>query len=176
MKSMFLLVLLLSIPALAQEEDPAQASTPQPCSGTKYRQFDFWIGRWNVSANGQVAGTNSIQPILNGCVLLENWQGSGVGGLAGSSFNLYDQARDRWHQTWVDGSGTLLELNGGLKAGNMVLSGERPAADGNGTTMHRITWSPNPDGSVRQLWEASSDGENWTVLFDGLYEKDLTQE
>ena len=176
MKALMLLALLLSFPVIAQEDNPPQANAPQPCNGPKHRQFDFWIGQWSVSSNGQVAGTNSIQPILNGCVLLENWQGAGIGGLAGSSFNLYDQARDQWHQTWVDGSGTLLELNGGLKGGNMVLIGERPAADGNGTTTHRITWTPNPDGTVRQLWDASSDGENWTVLFDGLYEKVAAEE
>ncbi len=27
------------------------------------------------------------------------------------------------------------------------------------------------DGRVRQLWEASKDGQSWTTLFDGLYEK-----
>jgi hypothetical protein len=28
------------------------------------------------------------------------------------------------------------------------------------------------DGAVRQLWEVSKDdGGNWSVLFDGLYEK-----
>ena len=34
----------------------------------------------------------------------------------------------------------------------------------------RITWTPASDGSVRQLWELSSDaGKTWTVLFDGRY-------
>ena len=34
----------------------------------------------------------------------------------------------------------------------------------------RITWTPANDGSVRQVWELSSDaGKTWTVLFDGRY-------
>ena len=70
----------------------------------------------------------------------------------------------------MDSSGTLLQLDGGLNDGVMVLSGQRPARDGNGQVLHRISWTPNPDGSVRQLWEASSDqGQSWKVLFDGLY-------
>jgi hypothetical protein len=58
-----------------------------------------------------------------------------------------------------------------LTKGNMVLQGERPAADGRGVATHRITWTPQADGSVHQLWEVSKDGQSWTVLFDGLYEK-----
>jgi hypothetical protein len=35
---------------------------------------------------------------------------------------------------------------------------------------NRITWTPHPDGSVRQLWEQSTDeGKTWQVAFDGLY-------
>jgi len=34
----------------------------------------------------------------------------------------------------------------------------------------RITWSREPDGRVRQLWESSKDGgRSWTTVFDGLY-------
>ena len=73
----------------------------------------------------------------------------------------------------LDDSGTLLQLNGSLVDGVMVLSGQRPARDGGGMAQHRISWTPNPDGSVRQLWEASKDeGRLWTVLFDGLYTKE----
>ena len=36
--------------------------------------------------------------------------------------------------------------------------------------MQRITWSKNADGTVRQLWESSTDGgTTWTVAFDGTY-------
>ena len=59
--------------------------------------------------------------------------------------------------------------------GSMVLAGRRPTRDGSGEASHRITWTPNPDGTVRQLWEASKDGGvNWSVLFDGLYTRQAT--
>jgi len=177
LRPILILTSFLSCSLWAQDEeaiapDPAAALAPSPagpCSSAMHRQFDFWIGDWDVSSNDQPAGTNSVTTILNGCALQENWQGAGPGGVSGTSFNIYDQAKDKWHQTWVDSSGTLLELDGGLVAGNMILQGERPSADGSSTAIHRITWTPNADGSVRQLWEASSDQETWTVLFDGLY-------
>jgi hypothetical protein len=49
-----------------------------PCVETaKNRQFDFWIGEWNVvSTNGgAVAGNSKIELILGSCVIQENWTG-----------------------------------------------------------------------------------------------------
>jgi hypothetical protein len=34
---------------------------------------------------------------------------------------------------------------------------------------HRITWSANQDGTVRQLWESTGPNGEWTVAFDGKY-------
>ena len=170
MKFLLSLALLLPLAVAAQEMDSDSPAPTNLCSSHEYQQFDFWIGDWSVTSDGQLAGTNSIHPIHNGCALQENWQGTGEGGISGTSFNIYDQATGRWHQTWVDDSGTLLLLDGGLNDGVMVLSGQRPTRDGSGVTQHRISWTPNADGSVRQLWEASKDeGGSWTVLFDGLY-------
>ena len=172
MKCVFSLLLLIPLVSTAQDKESTGTAPAAVCNTDKYHQFDFWIGDWDVSSNGQVAGTNSIHPIHKGCALQENWQGSGEGGISGSSFNIYDRANDKWHQTWVDARGTLLELDGAFVDGKMVLSGERPSRDGSGTSLHRITWTPGDDGAVRQLWEVSKDdGGNWSVLFDGLYEK-----
>jgi len=170
MKSIPLLLVLLPLLAAAQAEAPQQPAAG-PCDAPEYRQFDFWVGSWNVSSNGQPAGTNTIRPIHGGCALEENWQGTGAGGISGSSFNIYDRAVAKWHQTWVDASGTLLQLDGGLIDDSMVLSGSRPVESG-APALHRISWPPNEDGSVRQLWETSLDGgASWSVLFDGLYVK-----
>ena len=160
----------LPLATAAEEGDQTAAPAGGPCASAEYRQFDFWIGDWEVTQNGEPAGTNSIHPVHGGCALQENWQGTGEGGISGSSFNIYDKATSRWHQTWVDSSGSLLLLDGGLVDSSMVLIGQRPTRDGSGQATHRITWTPNADGSVRQLWEASKDGGSaWSVVFDGQY-------
>ena len=172
MKFLLSLALLLPLLVSAQEMDSESPAPALPCNSAEYRQFDFWIGDWNVSSGGEPAGANSIHPIHNGCALQENWQGAGAGGISGTSYNIYDQATGNWHQTWIDSSGTLLQLDGGLIDGVMVLSGQRLSRDGSSMAQHRISWTPNPDGSVRQLWEAIMDAEgSWEVLFDGLYNK-----
>src|SRR5687768_1412209 len=84
-----------------------------PCSAPEHRQFDFWIGEWEVTgARGQKAGTNRIERILGGCVLYESWTSAGAS--RGHSFNIWDPGDTKWHQTWVDNSGTFLQLAGGI--------------------------------------------------------------
>ena len=165
------LLALLALLALSLPVGPLAAQQQAPCSAPEYRQFDFWIGEWEVTTpQGQPAGTNSIQPILNGCVLYESWKGAS--GSDGHSHNMYDRTRGVWHQTWVDNSGLLLRIEGGLKDGKMVLSGETLTP--NGPTLQRITWSVEDENGdvVRQLWETSADGgTTWTVAFDGTYRK-----
>ena len=53
----------------------------------------------------------------------------------------------------------------------MVLEGETPAGGaGAPPVKNRITWSPEPEGRVRQHWETSPDGgKTWATAFDGMY-------
>ena len=158
--------LLQSIAVQAQTPPPA----PKGCTAPEARQFDFWVGRWDVyGPKGKKAGENRIEVIAEGCALLEQWTGSG--GFSGKSLNIYDAGDRRWHQTWVDSGGTLLVLAGGLVARSMVMSAVTPGTtDPSKTVQQRITWTPAADGSVRQLWESSADGgRTWTVVFDGRY-------
>jgi hypothetical protein len=151
----------------------AQAA-PQPaaCSAPEYRQFDFWVGTWDVAANGKHAGVNRIEKILDGCALLESW--TGAGGYRGNSLNFYDASLRQWHQTWIDQAGNPLALDGTFADGKLTLSGARPGAASGETVAHRIVWTPLPSGQVRQLWETSTDGGNtWAVAFDGLYTRQL---
>lgn len=151
----------------------AQQQPQRPdCSAAEHRQFDFWVGTWDVTApNGNKAGENHISLILKNCVLFEEWTGAGGG--SGKSFNVWDRTRKVWHQTWVDDAGTLLVLEGRLVDGAMVLEGVTTTANG-GKLMHKVTWSrvgTSPD-RVRQHWEQSRDeGKTWATAFDGLYTK-----
>lgn len=139
------------------------------CANEKSRQFDFWIGEWDVYSENSLVGTNTIVSILDGCVLQENWEGSR--GSKGSSLNFYNPTSHKWQQFWVWKNGTTLELSGDYADRRMVLMGESRDREGK-SILNRITWYNNPDGTVRQHWETSDrEGENWTTVFDGLYKK-----
>jgi hypothetical protein len=137
------------------------------CDDPAYREFDFWIGEWQVhTADGKLAGANRIAREYDGCVLHERY--TTPRGYSGESLNTYDPARRVWHQTWVDNEGALLLLEGRLVDGRMRLEGQTIGSDRK-ATKHRITWTPNPDGSVRQFWESTDAQGQWTTAFDGKY-------
>jgi hypothetical protein len=149
----------------------AQTKAPCPCCTPEYRQFDFWLGDWETTADGKVAGQNHIVIIQDSCVIQENWTGTD-GQYTGTSYNYYDPQDQQWHQTWIDNQGQSLRLAGELVGKNMVLkSGPMKNRDGE-TVYHQITWTPNQDGSVRQHWQvAKVHSDDWKTLFDGLYQK-----
>jgi hypothetical protein len=157
-------LLLLGLVALASD-----AATPAPCASPEHRQFDFWIGDWRIhKPDGSFAGLNRITPEYGGCVIHERYvTGKGY---SGESLNIYDAARKVWHQTWVDDTGLLLTLEGRWDGKKMVLEGLAPGADG-ASAKQRITWTPNADGTLRQLWESADAKGAWTVVFDGKYTK-----
>lgn len=144
----------------------------RPCEyDPAYRQFDYWLGDWDVRPNGAPAAPpsrNVITKIHNGCVILETWTAPGS---TGQSFNIYDRVSRRWHQTWVDSSGGLHQYAGGLVDGNMTYEGDIPAPPNVGGRMHvRLTFFNQPDGSVRQYSERTPDGgKTWQVNYDLIY-------
>jgi hypothetical protein len=138
------------------------------CDSAAHRAFDFWIGDWNVSAANKSQTHNVITREYDGCVIHEHY--TGARGYTGESLNVFDATRKVWHQTWVDSQGLLLTLEGGVHDGNMVLEGQSIGKDGR-AAKQRITWTPNADGSVRQLWESANPDGSWAISFDGLYRR-----
>lgn len=167
MTFLFAIVLAMraSLPVSGQQASP---QPPPDCAAPEHRQFDFWIGTWAVTAQGQPAGANQIEMDLKGCVLVERW--TAASGSRGTSLNFYDRNTQAWYQTWIDERGGVLRLRGGLDAGRMVMTSDAVPNRAGVPTLQRITWSVEPDQSVRQVWETSSDaGATWTAVFDGRY-------
>ena len=159
-------IILLLVVCLASAS--SYAAKAGPCDTPEHRAFDFWLGDWQVhTPDGKLAGHNLVETRYGGCVVHEQYT-SASSKYRGESLNIYDASRKVWHQTWVDTSGLLLVLEGGIRGGNMVMEGTITGSDGT-VTKQRITWTPNSDGSVRQLWETSDKPGQWSTAFDGLY-------
>ena len=138
-----------------------------PCASAEYRQFDFWIGSWNVvSPAEQAVGTNTVSATLDGCMLTESWESTG--GSKGFSINYYDSTTGIWTQTYRDNTGNVSQwpdLSGGLSDGAMVLQNLD-----NPQNQTRWTWTKITADKVRQMAESSTDGgENWQVVWDSYY-------
>jgi hypothetical protein len=146
---------------------------PPGCTTPMHRQFDFWVGSWIVtdSAGTRTLGTNEVTLETGGCIVHEHWTADGAGASTGQSLNAYDLATRQWSQDWVGSGGDVLHLRGGLRDGSMVLIGDGMTPAGV-KQLNRVTWTPQSDGRVRQLWETSSDaGAIWTRSFVGWYRK-----
>ena len=157
-----LLVLLLPITATAQQQ--------AGCSSDAHAEFDFWVGQWQVTANGKPAGNNTISKIENGCVVRENWS-SATSAYTGTSYNFYNQTTEQWEQLWLDNQGGFLKLAGTRKDNQMILQAAPAKNEEGAEVIQRITWTANQDGTVRQLWEALTAGKDPQIAFDGLYKK-----
>jgi hypothetical protein len=146
----------------------ASAQTPAaPCAAPESRQFDFWIGDWDVfTPNGKLAGTNRIEAVY-GCTLHESWKSASV---QGQSLNAFDVDRGVWHQTWIDSTGSLLVIEGSFRGGAMTMSDATLPGKKDVNAINEISWTPRADGSVRQHWRVSADGgKTWSTSFDGKY-------
>jgi hypothetical protein len=161
-----LIVTIALVPLLCSSALGQQPKTG--CTSPLHRQFDFWIGEWNVTTpDGKPAGKNVIKAIQDGCALQESWQGAGGG--TGTSINYVEDGR--WHQLWVSNitAAAPLRITGSLQSGAMVMSGDYVRPDGKKVAA-RMRWEPLPGGKVRQTWENSEDGgRTWTTVFNGVY-------
>ena len=180
--SIALLLPLMTAPTQAPQPAPP-APKPFDCTAPEHRQFDFWVGEWDVvpnpetrSANapppqpGRKPALNVIQKAHDGCVIIENWN-DGQGG-TGQSFNLYDRVTQRWRQTWVDNRGGLHEYWGGLKDGSMAYVGDvsvGPAVRFAGKRTMRVTFMPLGPDRLRQFAESLNSDGTWIVNYDLIY-------
>lgn len=161
----FSLVILFLMTSLSYSQNTNK------CSSDKHTEFDFWVGSWNVSTpNGKPAGTNTIVKDQDNCLLRENWI-SATGGYTGTSINFYNGQTKQWEQLWIDNQGGSLHLKGKRVGNQMILESDELTNKEGKRFMHRITWTANDDGSVRQYWQTITNGKEITVAFDGLYKK-----
>jgi hypothetical protein len=165
MRPLFLLLFML-LPA-------SQAMTQNSCAccSDKNRQFNFWLGEWDVfNKKGVKVGENRIVSMLDSCVIQENWSGSGQ---TGTSYNFYNKADDTWNQTYIDNSGTVLVLKGSFRNHQMILESEKvKSTQANFFYINRITWAKDSLNNVSQKWDIIDEkGNILQVAFDGTYKR-----
>ena len=155
---------------LSQEVGQAPPTAAQrPCEeDPRLRAFDFWLGTWDVfNPDEQHVGVNRITKLAGGCALLESWEGDRGG--VGNSINYFDPQRAQWVQTWVGGTGYVIDVAGAFTEGAMRLEGRYVLPDGT-VQRFRGAWTPLADGRVRQLLESAPDSSgDFETWFDGYY-------
>ena len=156
------------LPALALLAALSAAAVASPCTDQPaWRQFDFWLGTWNVLDGDSLVGTNRITRDTGDCIVHESYaQGDGY---TGRSINFFDPVTKRWRQTWVDCLGNVSEFSGEYTDGAMRFEGESHRAGGQ-RILRTMTLFNNADGTVRQVSRQSKDGgATWTDDYDFTY-------
>jgi tetratricopeptide (TPR) repeat protein len=156
-------------PALLKQAQQNQA----PCEARpESRQFDFWVGDWQVLTTTEFlpVGRSHIERTIGDCVIWENWSSLGESGYSGKSYNVYNPEQKRWEQFWVDNQGGMIHFYGHLNEGVIDFYTDAiPQADGKTLKRHLRFYNLGTN-RVRQFSEGSADeGKTWTVEYDFTY-------
>jgi hypothetical protein len=146
-------------PAAAAAQAPPAPRQP-PCSAAEHRQLDFWVGRWELTWADTLRGTNVIERSLDGCAIIERFDGSPSIPLVGMSVSGFDRRTGKWRQVWTDNGGGWISLEGGLVEGTMVLEA-RTVLNGR-PTIQQMRWLNVTGDSLDWVWESTvDDGRTW---------------
>lgn len=179
MKKYTLLLLLTAIYHFM----PAQAPYSPEFADKNHRQFDFWIGVWDVnlriqqedgSWEDQVKAEAHIYPILDGKAILELWnETSRAGGIKGFSLRYFREDLDQW-ELWLNWPGPnrsgTSTLTGQFRHGRgEFFSTQR--TDDNTELLSRYTFTDITKNSLRWDDAYSTDGgktwsNQWIMEFD----------
>ena len=163
---MRLVTLALLIIAFASTAAPPRYNCNEV---TEHRQFDFWLGDWEVvDRNGILAGRNTISRNEHGCLFVEHWRGTS--GPEGQSINFFDPETGQWRQIWISGTNRI-DIAGGWNDGTMTMVGSIYYSSNGAKVPFRGRWTPMEDGRVRQFFEQQNRAGEWRPWFEGFYQR-----
>lgn len=174
-RSVFVSAVILLFVCSCFSQNKANAPA-KPCSEPQQKQFDFWIGDWDLTWPGPNQGaagrgTNSIKQIMDGCIVQENFSGATSMPLRGMSVSRFDPRSGKWKQTWVDNQGGYIDLAGEFRDGQMVLFHNGFTPDGKPALMRMVYKNIQPS-EFDWSWERSTDGgKTWQVLWPIHYKR-----
>ena len=153
--------------------------TEAPCQSASYRQFDFWLGEWDVlniqrrpeGTQWGITGraTDRVYAVASGCGIVEHWRGStATGRVLGYSLRAWNPEKKQWDLVllWPQPNQPLFfTLEGSFRheRGDFSRSGTDPAGNRVET---RFTFSDIGPRSLRWNNGTSRDGgRTWSTTW-----------
>lgn len=135
--------------------------TVLPCSSPEASQFDFWLGKWNLTYNDTMHAFNEITKEFGTCVIHEHFK-SPATKYFGESWSVYNPKSKKWQQTWVDNQGAYIVLTGTFENGTMTLFTQPVAALDGKSTYNRMLFQNITADAFDWKWEMTKDdGKTW---------------
>ena len=130
------------------------------CPAAESRQFDFWLGEWDLERSDGVRARVHVTSTHDGCVIQEDFDAAPASPLTGRSLASYDPQSHGWKQTWVDNHGSFFSFTGAFENDRMTLTA--PYESAGKRSLHRRVWSAITADSFEWNWETSDDdGKTW---------------
>lgn len=164
-----LLVVAATAPAPAQEQLPASAV----CPDARSRQFDFWIGEWDIlNLHRQTGGddprwystgssVSRVVPVVDGCALVEEWYGElSFDRVRGMSLRAFNPDAAEWDiaMLWPSPDRpTFGTLEGNFRHGRGEFYTEGTDQHGR-TVLTRFTFADIRPDQLR--WDAAQSGDS----------------
>jgi hypothetical protein len=172
MKNLFIIASILVIFFFQFVFAQSDEQNLSKCDCTECHQFDFWVGKWKVEWMNKDStiseGTNTVNSILDGCAIEENFNGNPGMDFRGKSLSVYNHKHKTWQQTWVDNEGFYMLFAGGMQKDKMILS--RTVETTKGPLIQRMVFYNIQEDSFDWNWESSTDGGkywklNWKIKY-----------
>ena len=149
----------------------AQAEAAGCAASAETRQFDYWLGDWNVGGPGASSNSKSTVALtLDKCVFVETWDGGR--GHAGQNVFGYSPDDHTWYGMFADNHGRVhIFTQGTVSDGTAEFRGPSRGQNGE-AVLNRVKIVRVAVDKVEQTWEKSSDnGGTWNVVFRGEYSR-----
>lgn len=163
MKQLLIFIFTLTVlaPVTAQNE-----------KSSRNKDFDFWLGEWTIYYTGTTMAAGNATISLTSDDSIQEQYSAISGGYQGVSITVYDAEEEEWIQNFSDTENQSFVIKGKFKNNKMKLQ----TKDDDGVK-NKITWEPQDDGTIRQIWEQKQDKNKakWEVVFDGIYRRKPTQ-
>ena len=134
------------------------------------KQFDFWLGEWDVNWGEGQHGVNRIQRVLKGQVIQEDFDGRPAMDFRGHSVSVYSPQYRQWQQTWVDTQGNYWHLRGGWQLDRFILVADDMLQDR--AVKYRMVFYNIALDTLDWNWELSEDGgQTWNLRWKIHYRR-----
>jgi hypothetical protein len=140
---------------------------PPACVQPEQRQFDFWVGEWDVSPTGSpvIVAESSITLADEDCVVIENWRPFRNG--SAHSISMYDAQTRHWRQFYAGAAVPLATYTGNLDSEGVL----RFDVD-NSAPRTRMNYQRIDANTIRQWGEQFNETtREWSTQWDLTYRR-----
>jgi hypothetical protein len=171
---MFAAILLLALPAVAQDEGKMgeQPAMPEMGRPAQMDKLAFMAGDWSVATEFKMdpsgewmksEGNSTVEPMLEGCIQRMNYEGDMMGmPFKGIGLTTYNRETGQYDTVWFDTMGAKMSTMSGdfNDDGDLVMEGP-DTWQGQEFLARSVSKKVSDDEVKWSMYMSTDDGETW---------------